>query len=117
MTRQFAFTKHVRSTAFARQNARCAHCGESLEDLEDHAHHVIPNQSGDPGRAQDALLKSTDNCVVLCATCHYAVHQSGRYRTGAVAPPSYYRYSHGDHNGRHMIWQNKLERFLKSKYG
>lgn len=109
MARPFDFTTSVRNAAFSRQWNRCAHCGEPLTSQEDHAHHVIPNQSGDPDNEAHAFLRTVDNCVVLCATCHYAVHEFGRYATGAVAPPSYYPHSHGPDAPSHRIWASQLD--------
>ena len=117
MARPFDFPDAVKEQAFLRQWDLCAHCGEPMPYLEDHAHHVIPNQAGDPGDAADDLLRGLDNCVVLCSTCHYAVHDSGRYRDGPVAPPDYYPYSHGKERAQHFLWVQKLEAFLRQKYG
>jgi 5-methylcytosine-specific restriction endonuclease McrA len=108
--RPFDFSPAVALQARLRQKGMCAHCGERLDDLEEHAHHVVPNQSGNPRNADHSWLASSDNCVVLCATCHYAAHEFGRYRHGAVAPPSFYRYSHGHDRKAHQVWAESLER-------
>jgi 5-methylcytosine-specific restriction endonuclease McrA len=95
MKRPFNFKDTTKREAFKRQWNLCAHCGENLSDFFDHAHHVIPNQTGRAGNVADQFLRTVDNCVILCDTCHERVHHDGSYRTGAVAPPEYYPYSHG----------------------
>src|SRR5262245_7104676 len=84
MDRPFDFSRTIKRDASLRQNNKCAHCGDELTDLLDHAHHVVPNQTGNPAARQDNWLRSLENCVVLCDTCHTRVHQDGRFRTGAV---------------------------------
>jgi hypothetical protein len=114
MARPFDFTSHVKQKAFQRQCNLCAHCGLDLRNAWDNAHHVVPSQTGKVGASVDTFLSSIDNCVVLCDPCHYAVHDSGRFRTGAVPPPSYYPYSHGRHSRDYSMWVIKLERLIKS---
>jgi hypothetical protein len=104
MGRPFAFRSAAQSAARVRQLGRCARCGDSLDDVEEHAHHVIPNQSGNPGDPRHAWLRSADNCVVLCHTCHDVVHAGGRYRAGAVAPADYFTHSHGPDRAAHRNW-------------
>lgn len=70
---------------------------------------MIPNQSGDPDNVQHAWLSSGENCVVLCALCHDRVHQDGRYRSGAVAPPEYLVHSHGANRAAHRTWAMQLQ--------
>ena len=114
MKRAFPFKPTVRLEARFRQNAKCACCGDRLRDVEEHAHHVVPNQSGLAGNPEHAWLASAENCVVLCATCHERVHQDGRYRTGAVAPPGYYPYSHGGNYAAHHVWAQKVEQQMRT---
>ena len=104
MPRAFAFRTPAQAAARFRQHGQCAKCGEPLDDIEEHAHHVIPDQSGSPGDPRHRWLASPDNCVVLCDVCHYVVHAGGRYRTGAVAPPSYFEHSHGSDRAAHLHW-------------
>ena len=101
MARAFDFSEKTKNAVWVRQWNRCAICGEDLTWLEDHAHHVIPNQVGDPNDADDALLRGADNCVVLCSDCHDYAHAYGNYRTGAVPSPEHYVYSHGKEAARH----------------
>ena len=116
MARPFDFSRQVKQEAFQRQWNLCAHCGQDLRDLWDNAHHVVPDQAGKAGAAADGFLNGVDNCVVLCDLCHYAVHDSGRYRSGAVAPPTYYPYSHGRQSHQHLLWAIKLERLIEAKF-
>jgi 5-methylcytosine-specific restriction endonuclease McrA len=104
MKRAFEFSELVKNQAFFRQWNRCAHCGHSLINTFDHAHHVVPNQSGNPNNANHEWLKTVDNCVILCEPCHERVHANGHYRNGAVAPPEYYPYSHGRQKQEHQAW-------------
>ncbi len=108
MTRPFHFRTPAQSQARVRQAGLCAGCGERLDDVEEHAHHVIPNQSGNPRDPTHAWLASAENCVVVCHTCHERVHQDGRYRAGAVAPPDYFRHSHGKNLAAHHAWVKQL---------
>jgi hypothetical protein len=110
MARPFDFGTLVRQESRLRQHGRCACCGDILDDLIEHAHHVVPNQSGSPKDTTHQWLRSTENCVVLCEICHERVHQDGNYRLGAVAPPSYYTYSHGIDRVAHRNWVIQLEK-------
>ncbi len=116
MARPFDFNPRVKRDARFRQYGLCAQCGQSMDDDYEHAHHVVPNQSGDAANPTHLWLKGSDNCVILCETCHYAVHDSGRYQTGAVAPPAYYKYSHGRYLGYqadHKKWVEGLNQKTK----
>lgn len=84
MARAFEFDPTTKRAAFQRQWNLCAHCGEDIRSMWDHAHHVVPNQAGRLGNPPDEFISSADNCVILCDMCHYAVHDSGKYR---AAPP------------------------------
>jgi hypothetical protein len=112
MARPFDFGRDAIFAARVRQKGLCAVCGFRLRDSVEHAHHVIPNQSGDPEDSDDDWLRRTENCVYLCSICHSRVHQNGRYRNGAVAPPTYFEYSHGkgaDSRQNHRLWASKLD--------
>jgi len=103
--RSFEFAASTVTAARTRQGGLCAQCGHPLADVLEEAHHAVPNQTGDPSNPQHNVLRSEDNCVVLCDICHYAVHDSGRFRQGAVPPPDYYRHSHGrSPNALHDSW-------------
>lgn len=81
------FSEPTKRDARWRQHGRCAVCGEDLDWQEEFAHHVHPDALGGPDEA--------DNCAVLCRPCHERVHNDARFRTGIVAPPSYFRYWNG----------------------
>jgi hypothetical protein len=108
MSRPFSFRNPTTREARLRQCGRCALCGDSLDDLEEHAHHVVPNQSGDPQNATHGWILTTVNCVVLCHVCHEAVHAGGRYVKGALAPPDYFMYSHGTDRAAHTRWAAEI---------
>src|SRR5688500_20348812 len=95
MARPFDFTPATTRAARLRQNGRCAECGAPLLSACEHAHHAIPNQAGDVANPADELLRSPENCVILCDPCHTAAHSHGKFRNGAVAPPEWFTYSHG----------------------
>lgn len=110
MPRPYDFTDATQRDARMRQWGLCAHCGERLDDRWEHAHHVIPNQIGRPGDRADDFLRGADNCVIICEECHSAAHAHGSYRHGAVAPPTWYLYSHGKHaQGPHAVWCRRIE--------
>ena len=94
MARTFEFSPGVRNDAFFRQGRRCGVCGLSFDDQQEFGHHVIPDQSGNAADTADRFLRTVDNCVMLCDSCHYIVHEGGLYAVGAVPSPEYYRYSH-----------------------
>lgn len=98
----------VKKVTRLRQDGMCAVCGDSLDDIYEHAHHVIPNQSGEADNVDHEWLKMADNCVVLCEQCHNRVHADGHYRSGPVAPPSYFKYSHGTSKTRHNYWLSEM---------
>ena len=108
MARNFNFSVDVKNKAFFRQWNLCAHCGKSLTNVFDHAHHVLPNQAGARGNPNDSWIKSVDNCVILCESCHFRVHENGRYRTGAASAPKYFPYSHGRQKQEHQFWVRSI---------
>jgi hypothetical protein len=110
LIRAFDFKSSAPGAARWRQYGLCAHCGESLDDVMDHAHHVIPNQIGRINDPADAFLRDVDNCVILCEDCHWAAHSYGQYRLGAVAIPGWFRYSHGKAGrAQHATWARMLD--------
>jgi hypothetical protein len=109
MPRPFDFSSTTRFQARFRQLGACAVCAEDLDDLIEHGHHVIPNQSGTPGNLQHTWLRLAENCVIVCEECHLRVHQNGNFRSGAVAPPSYFTHSHGGNKKMHSAWAAELE--------
>jgi hypothetical protein len=118
MPRHFEFRAGAIREARLRQYGRCAVCGDDLEWVEEHGHHVVPNQSGRASNAADTFLRSTENCVVLFTVCHWAVHDGGRYQCGAVAPPDYYEYSHGPNGGKdRLAWIAKVNADLERIFG
>lgn len=98
---EIEFTTIVQSQALARQQKRCASCGETISQLGEtgrmqnrfaeigHAHHLRHASAGGTG--------DLFNCVILCQSCHYTVHEGGNYRFGTVRRsfPSDYPYFNG----------------------
>ena len=81
------FSESTKQAARLRQRSRCAVCGDGLDDQLEFAHHIHPNALGGPDLA--------DNCAVLCGPCHHRVHNDGRFRSGIVAPRTYFQYWEG----------------------
>lgn len=116
MADRLEFSEPIERKVFLRQQGRCAVCGHDLNmllrntDMEAiNYHHVVPAACGG-----DA---SEENCVALCTaskgthryySCHYRVHAEGRYRSGMVAPPEYYEYSHGHNKLGHEAWVKRM---------
>jgi 5-methylcytosine-specific restriction endonuclease McrA len=88
MARVNEFTLSTMRSALARQKHRCASCGTHITCLGEagrvthvygegaQAHHIKHVKLG--GSA------SQRNCVILCWSCHYSVHEGGNYRFGMV---------------------------------
>lgn len=108
MSRPFEFTPRIKKAARLRQFGRCGCCGDRLEDIEESAHHVVPNQSGHRDNPAHAWIGGVDNCVIVCHICHDRVHEDGKTRYGLTAPPSYFRFSHGPELGEHRVWLHKM---------
>jgi 5-methylcytosine-specific restriction endonuclease McrA len=82
------FTRSTRMLALARQRNRCASCGEKIHSLGKagaakhrfgeaiHAHHAAHAKFGGNN--------SVSNCVIICESCHYSIHEGGNYRSGTV---------------------------------
>jgi hypothetical protein len=71
------------------------------------AHHVVPNQCGNPADPTHQWLRTLVNCVLVCHQCHQRVHEDGDTKLGAVAPPKYFPYSHKD-PAAHRKWARQL---------
>lgn len=88
MARDHEFSQPTKQQALVRQRNQCASCGERIEHLNQtgreshkfgegaHAHHVKHIQQG--GQSELA------NCVIVCESCHYALHEGGNYRSKAI---------------------------------
>lgn len=107
--RPFNFKAGTANEARIRQRGLCACCGHSLNDELEYGHHVVPNQCGNSANPSHGWLRTVINCVALCHECHQRVHQDGRTRNGAVAPPTYFRFSHGA-SKEHKAWVREVER-------
>ena len=82
------FSKTTQHAALARQKKRCASCGFRIYRLGEpgrvehrfgeiaHAHHMKNAVAGG--------MADVWNCVILCQSCHYSVHEGGNYRFGTV---------------------------------
>lgn len=82
------FSRATQKAALARQKSRCACCGETISALGHegqathrfgegvHAHHMLHVKQGG--------TNTVENCVILCWSCHYSVHEGGNYRRGTL---------------------------------
>ena len=78
------FSESTKKQALLRQEKKCASCGEEIINLGQigkqshkygegaHGHHMKHDQQGG--------TNMLSNCVILCESCHYSVHEGGHYR-------------------------------------
>jgi 5-methylcytosine-specific restriction endonuclease McrA len=83
------FTRKTKELALARQKNLCASCGTPLAALGQAgqtAHKF--GESAQAHHVKHVKLGGTNelsNCVVICWSCHYNVHEGGNYRFGSVS--------------------------------
>ena len=88
MSRPNEFSETTQRLALLRQKNRCGVCGTRIWDLGDKGR--IHHAHGEGARAhhiRHIKFGGTDalsNCVIVCASCHYSVHEGGNYRFGTV---------------------------------
>ncbi|MCI0404729.1 MAG: HNH endonuclease [candidate division Zixibacteria bacterium] len=89
-----SFSNLTKSQARLRQRGKCAHCGESLNEMEESAHYLLRESSGGPDKEE--------NCVMLCQNCHSIVHNNASFQSCYVAPMAYFPYAniYGSHQPR-----------------
>jgi 5-methylcytosine-specific restriction endonuclease McrA len=100
MAREGEFSPGTKMQALERQQHRCASCGTKINNLGNvarsthkygestHAHHLKHVQQGGGS--------SVGNCVILCESCHYSVHEGGQYRSrDIIATPTDFPYFWG----------------------
>lgn len=116
---RFNFSPTTKLKAQFRQDMLCAACG-TVDPYFVH-HHIIPAQCGDPADPSHWVMSTIDNCVAICENCHWVVHESARWRNGHVAPPSYFRFSHGrrarGREGDRMNWLLTIEKTFERVVG
>ena len=88
MSRPQDFDQDTKVAALLRQKFRCASCGTKILWIgkvgraghkygeRAHAHHRKPIKMGG--------TNFIGNCVIICESCHYSVHEGGNYRYGKV---------------------------------
>ena len=97
MNRAGDFSLGTQRMALFRQKFKCALCGTPIFELGNagradheygegaHAHHVRHLKAGG--------WNNVANCVIICQSCHYSVHEGGNYRFGTVnGTPADYPY-------------------------
>jgi 5-methylcytosine-specific restriction endonuclease McrA len=89
MNRPEDFVRAIQESALRRQGYRCGSCGTKITALgrsgqqahkfgeSAQAHHVKHVKLGGKG--------DLANCVILCSSCHYSVHEGGNFRHGKVS--------------------------------
>jgi 5-methylcytosine-specific restriction endonuclease McrA len=99
VSRPNEFSLATQRAALERQASKCACCGTTITALGevgrgDHqfgeaarAHHVRHVKHGGSN--------AVSNCVIICETCHYSVHEGGNYRFGQEdgSPEDYPHYN------------------------
>jgi 5-methylcytosine-specific restriction endonuclease McrA len=82
------FTRRTQELALLRQQYLCASCGTPILQIGDagrsghffgegaQAHHIKHVKFGGSNELE--------NCVIICQSCHYSVHEGGNYRFGTV---------------------------------
>lgn len=99
-SRMQKFTRKTKELALARQKNLCASCGTPIAGLaqEDQALHKF-GESAQAHHIKHVKLSGTNNisnCVVICSSCHYCVHEGGSYRFGsAIGAPDDFPYFSG----------------------
>jgi 5-methylcytosine-specific restriction endonuclease McrA len=88
MERINEFSTTTKEQAFARQKNRCGSCGASINKLGFDS--ILRNKYGERAEAHHIEhikyggLSSVENCVIICQSCHYSLHEGGNYRYGTV---------------------------------
>ena len=81
------FSSKTKNDARYRQDGVCGVCGRNLDACWEEAHHIL--------RQADGGNDGVGNCVILCDTCHYRVHNDGRFKSYFTAPRGYFIYLKG----------------------
>ncbi len=88
MKRANEFSLETRQRALIRQMNRCGSCGTRISALggAGQAEHKYGESAQAHHIRHIKLCGSSvlDNCVILCWSCHYCVHEGGNYRGGMV---------------------------------
>lgn len=86
------FSPNTKQEALERQSHQCGSCGTNISQPGDagqksheygesaQAHHILHIQQG--GTSEVA------NCVILCWSCHYTIHEGGHYQSKEVRASS-----------------------------
>ncbi len=99
MSRPNEFSKATQQLALARQRNRCAVCGKRIWRLGEEGR--ATHEYGEAARAHHIRhikfggTSAVSNCVIICESCHYTMHEGGNYRFGTVVftPADYPHYN------------------------
>jgi hypothetical protein len=91
MSRPNEFSEPTKQQALARQRFLCGSCGTRISRPGDAGKEQ--HRFGEGARAHHMQFirppflgsASVDNCIILCQSCHYSVHEGGNYGFGTVA--------------------------------
>lgn len=88
MGRPADFLAAVKQKALVRQCFVCASCGTPIRALGNagRAQHKFGEgaQAHHIQHAKASGGNDVGNCVIICQSCHYSVHEGGNYRFGTV---------------------------------
>jgi 5-methylcytosine-specific restriction endonuclease McrA len=86
--RKQEFSSATKQKALERQRSLCASCGTRIFGLDEvarekhrfgegaRAHHIVHIKFGGTNQIE--------NCVIVCDSCHYSIHEGGNYKHGTV---------------------------------
>lgn len=87
-TRPQDFDRRTQKQALVRQEHLCASCGTPILEIGEAGREKHKfGESAQAHHVKHAKLGGTnhlDNCVIICWSCHYSVHEGGNYRFGTV---------------------------------
>ena len=95
-----SFSNLTKSQARLRQRGKCAHCGQSLNEIEESAHYLLRENGGGPD--------SEENCVVLCQNCHSTVHGNANFHTSYITTVGHF--PSANIYGSHQTRQTRVTR-------
>jgi predicted HNH restriction endonuclease len=75
--------KRGKRWAIEYKGAKCARCGEQVEDVCYDFHHLNPKQKEISvgvlmDRKKEAIIKEIKKCIMVCANCHRIIHKELR---------------------------------------
>lgn len=100
-------TPITKFNAGCRQHGKSAICGDVLNLLIVHTHHLYPDAYG--------FIDHVYNWVRLCKTCEWRVRNSGNYTNLILAPTNYFSYLNGKKKKRKYLSKTFLECYPQAR--